>query len=1073
MASSRPKLKTLPTDKLVASGWGAPKAGSRMQPRGSAPTTARSAASSLDKTPKKGLEDSINLEVMLRLRETFMKADADGGGDLDVEEFVAAFDGVLPAGSRDELRKLFLRIDANSDGTVDWDEFASYILLENQGAANLRESETVLQFHPSQMPDKVPMELAHRSPMMQIAQLPAGSGVGERYATAGRDGTVRLWSVKDMSHHKTIINGTAWVTSLVFTPNSSKLAVASFSRTVKLYDLVNGDMCGCATELDHAVYTMDCATSDKAAHEMFVFGDIGGCVTLLSLMEQNDPGSMYIDSDVKREDMFRFRRHWKQELHTDWVSNAKYIPDLAGIVTSSLDKTLAIVDVERRVETKRMIGHTKGVHAFEWTALYKFVASAGMDRKVMLWNPFSCKHIAVLQGHAASVRSVAINERDNQIISMSADKVIKVWDIRNHKCMQTFQDTEVYRPENIISAMKYDQKRRWLVTGNMKLKTWPLRSVINKTSGAHATSVSCVLYSPNFAEAITADHAGTVCVWVVSTGKLRFRFTNAHNGHRVTAMTLDANNRRLITGSDNGQLKMWNFSSGACIKTMEPRAGGAEITGITCTQGMYFNNHILSVGWDRKITFYDDDDAKHLSPIRQIGHKGHIGDILSTSIMEGSGTLATSGYEGHILIWNVDSGAIKQRLVPDGIPTEPGVDGGPPEGVAVEKVQFMFGKLHHVLVAIGADRWVRIWDALEGRLLFQVHTSHRYGESIVSLACREDNKFIVTGDSGGWIKVWDSSFLTEERGHKGTQDQAIKEHACWQAHKGSVTDLAWLGTNEPFVMSSSSDRNVTIWHLDGAKVGDFGKDEWKIRDETTWITRGSEILIADPNAGLKDNEMIADELKAIVSPNTSASIGPARQRSIAATDRTAASVASQGSDLSEEEEDEEADQDDMEAVPSSLILDIPAPLPVRKSKGPVQSSGTSGKDPRMEKVFLPRDSKRINHAGTQGREKTSIHHLIHVSELKDLPPMEAGKLAKGPMGGAADLRPHTVGLGAVRPEPGSSSSGKLRQTLSARTRGNPPFFANGFGDLSKFSTYKLDSANGNLSKPKPSGDGMW
>ena len=107
---------------------------------------------------------------------------------------------------------------------------------------------------------------------------------------------------------------------------------------------------------------------------------------------------------------------------------------------------------------------------------------------------------------------------------------------------------------------------------------------------------------------------------------------------------------------------------------------------------MYFNNHILSVGWDRKISFYDDEDAKHLSPIRQMGHKGHDGDILSTSIMEGSGTLATSGYEGHILIWNVDSGAIKQRLVPDGIPTQPGVDGGPPEGVAVEKVQFMFGK---------------------------------------------------------------------------------------------------------------------------------------------------------------------------------------------------------------------------------------------------------------------------------------------------------------------------------------------------------------------------------------------
>jgi hypothetical protein len=30
---------------------------------------------------------------MLKLKETFTRADADGGGDLDIEEFVEAFDG--------------------------------------------------------------------------------------------------------------------------------------------------------------------------------------------------------------------------------------------------------------------------------------------------------------------------------------------------------------------------------------------------------------------------------------------------------------------------------------------------------------------------------------------------------------------------------------------------------------------------------------------------------------------------------------------------------------------------------------------------------------------------------------------------------------------------------------------------------------------------------------------------------------------------------------------------------------------------------------------------------------------
>lgn len=46
----------------------------------------------------------------------------------------------------------------------------------------------------------------------------------------------------------------------------------------------------------------------------------------------------------------------------------------------------------------------------------------------------------------------------------------QVWDIRNHKCMQTFHDDETYRPENLITAMMYDNSKRWLVTGNVKLK---------------------------------------------------------------------------------------------------------------------------------------------------------------------------------------------------------------------------------------------------------------------------------------------------------------------------------------------------------------------------------------------------------------------------------------------------------------------------------------------------------------------------------------------------------------------------------------------------------------------------
>ena len=66
-------------------------------------------------------------------------------------------------------------------------------------------------------------------------------------------------------------------------------------------------------------------------------------------------------------------------------------------------------------------------------------------------------------------------------------------------------------------------------------------------------------------------------------------------------------------------------------------------------------------------------------------------------------------------------------------------------------------RLHHFLVSASADRALRVWDALEGRMVLEIKTNHRKGESIVSLSCRKDNRFIATGDSGGWLKVWHQS----------------------------------------------------------------------------------------------------------------------------------------------------------------------------------------------------------------------------------------------------------------------------------------------------------------------------
>ena len=64
--------------------------------------------------------------------QAFEKADTDGSGQLDQDEFVSAFMSVPQWGiqTEEQLMHLFMKIDANSDGTVDWDEFTNHMMLE-------------------------------------------------------------------------------------------------------------------------------------------------------------------------------------------------------------------------------------------------------------------------------------------------------------------------------------------------------------------------------------------------------------------------------------------------------------------------------------------------------------------------------------------------------------------------------------------------------------------------------------------------------------------------------------------------------------------------------------------------------------------------------------------------------------------------------------------------------------------------------------------------------------------------------------------------------------------------------
>ncbi len=111
-------------------------------------------------------------------------------------------------------------------------------------------------------------------------------------------------------------------------------------------------------------------------------------------------------------------------------------------------------------------------------------------------------------------------------------------------------------------------------------------------------------------------YSGKKCVklWDLETGKSQFEFANAHGDEAITCMSYDGTGRRLITGSRDGECKIWNFNNGHCIKTLKKEGVVDEISDITYIQ-VYNNKFIVTVGWDRCVNIYDDkkDDIKEES----------------------------------------------------------------------------------------------------------------------------------------------------------------------------------------------------------------------------------------------------------------------------------------------------------------------------------------------------------------------------------------------------------------------------------------------------------------------------
>ncbi|XP_022814893.1 WD repeat-containing protein on Y chromosome-like [Spodoptera litura] len=643
------------------------------------------AATTVPRFRNVALHERCTMMDMMHLNDAFQSAYRN---KMSAGEFRELIKTLLNAEYDDEhYNILFLKINTSRTGEIDWDELVSHLILGYFGndAENQRES---LQLPIMGLP--VIMRSQHRHPISRICFCPevdkdrCTDPMQGTYITASRDGMVNWWSL-DMKLLRTGYSSSphlkvrsTWVTDMVCMPDVNIIVTSSTERDLRFYD------CTAKTFILKIIITswecMICTmyyyfNKDDVDQCKLICGDVGGNVRVLLFSAhmrgpfRNDAGRAlktlrHIDLQKRPRVLPELRLVELVRVHPEWVRQVSYYASLHCVVScATCFDSLLMCDLSAS-KTHKMFRVDKGFQCFAFDEEAHVLVTGGPDCMVRVWNPFvPAKANVLFIGHHSAVTCIVLQNKGQTIYSLSRDRTIKVWDVLSQVCRQTYIDIPAVLGERTPISAVYNPATREFILACMKIAVVVLDEQLNPlhTDGfTHSRAVSKVLYNPLFKVIITCGTDSIIINWNPITGKRNVLIRDAHvrdmHGEQIpveiTAACFDPGYQLLVTGARNGELKVWNFNTGLCLRTMSIEHM-CEVTNCFWVEG-----RILAVGWNRHVVEFEDTG---MATTGKSWEKRHTDDVLAAAARPPL-TMATSSYNSELVLWKLETGQPYRRF---------------------------------------------------------------------------------------------------------------------------------------------------------------------------------------------------------------------------------------------------------------------------------------------------------------------------------------------------------------------------------------------------------------------------
>ena len=498
------------------------------------------------------------------------------------------------------------------------------------------------------------------------------------------------------------------------------------------------------------------------------------------------------------------------EGHSSLVQSVSLSADGKYALSGSADKTLKLWEVSTGRCLRIFVGHSGDVYSVCLSTDGKYALSGSGDNTLKLWEVSTGLCLRTFVGHIGWVVSVSLSADGKYALSRSEDNTLKLWEVSTGRSLRTIEGWW-YRDYACSVILTADGRYAILGGGDKKLMLWEIN--INSHSYNSELKVSDfkafdeikgvqdelkyaieeagrLMNNGNNTKAFTTlynawekddfrDRTELLTVYqklyqLSSIKSFSFAYKiNSFEGHSrtVNSVILSADGRYALSGSMDKTLKLWDVSTGLCLRTFDGHSSDVNSVCLS-TNGKY----ALSGSADKTLKLWDVLTGRCLGTFVNSWWDG--GDVNSVCLIANGKSALSGSTDKTLKLWDVSTSQCLRTF----------------QGHSSTVTSVSLSADERYALSGSDDKTLKLWDVSTGQCL-RTFEGRGY---VCSVCLSADGRYALSGSRDNTLKLWETE--TGECVHN------------FEGHTNSVYSVA-LSADGKYALSGSSDDTIKLFRL--------------------------------------------------------------------------------------------------------------------------------------------------------------------------------------------------------------------------------------------------------------------